>query len=171
MTGLRTKKDEIFFDSYPGLKIEAIRSENLLHIRNFNPNTSDEIINISFPFDNFSDEALKAEARAHKIVAELSHSLGVDVWSGYAPHWVNFGTQEWQPQDNRSRTPDDKKNIDDPLSSQPSPKIDTFALGLRFFLMIALFLIIVECQSRSSRDNNSIPSHILDSMHEQKNKQ
>ncbi len=78
-------------------KFEAIRSDETLHIRNSNPATEEEISNISVPFEAFTDEAFKAEARARKIAAELSRSLGVDVWSHYAPHSVKFGTQEWQP--------------------------------------------------------------------------
>ena len=90
-------KHGFFTELIQNSKFEAIRSDETLHIRNFNPATDEEISNISVPFEAFADEAFKAEARARKIAVELSRSLGVDVWSHYAPHSVKFGTQEWQP--------------------------------------------------------------------------
>lgn len=86
-----------FVDMDQGWQIEAVQSDDLLHIRQTDPDHDEEHSNIAVAFEPFAEAVVEVEARAIEIISSLTNSLGTDVWTKYVED-ATFGTVEWQPE-------------------------------------------------------------------------
>ncbi|MFM2479400.1 hypothetical protein [Celerinatantimonas sp. MCCC 1A17872] len=93
---IKTPSDKAFIDMDQGWQIEAIQTQDAIHIRQTDPDFDEELANIAVPKQPFVELVSQVEARTQRIIDNLSRTLGADVWSQYQNE-VHFGTPTWSP--------------------------------------------------------------------------
>jgi hypothetical protein len=100
---LVSPQEEAFWDMDQGWQVDAIQDAGFLYLREKDPDNDESYDNVKVALRDIVASAMRANARARKIVERLSQELGVDVWSKYVQDAV-FGTSDWQPNKSFNRT-------------------------------------------------------------------
>ncbi len=95
--------DEVYWDADQGWEINVAADDMFFYFRQIDPDEGEEYENIKVLKEPLIKIIKKLNERATSIVACLSKGVGVDVWSKYLQE-ASFGTSEWQPNKQVSRT-------------------------------------------------------------------